>query len=139
MGLMTSQAAFGLTSPTDSRDPLNAIYFENLPQLKRLIADNPRLKSFQNGDLKLTLPYMAVLMHSPKALKVLIEEGVDINQGNVFDVTPLHLAAYHNAAEACQILMHAGANLTAVNRLGQTPVELAKERGSMECLRVMAK
>lgn len=134
-----SAGAYGLAEPADSRDPLNAIYFENLTRLKLLIREDPKLKNLKNEDSTLNLPYSAVLMHSPKALRILIEEGVNINQANFFGVTPLHLAAYHNATEACQILVRAGASLTVVNRLGQTPVELAKERGSTECLGAMTK
>ena len=137
VALFWADTALALEPSNESSDPLNAIYYEKISLLKSLIHDDQKLKDLQIGDLKLTLPYMAILMHSPRALQALIQQGVDFNQANIFGVTPLHLAAYHNDAEACRILMRAGARLTMLNRLGQTPLALAKEKGSAECLHAM--
>lgn len=104
-------------------------------RLKELIQNIPDFRFVHLG-----LPGMAVLYDNLNVLKVLLESGIDIDEGDPrYRVTALHLAAYYNSREACKMLARAGANQFIKNGALQTPVEVAEARGAKECLSELRK
>jgi ankyrin repeat protein len=55
----------------------------------------------------------------------------EINTGNYFKDTPLHIAAERNYPEIIELLLENCANPCAENIVGQTPLDLAKQKGNM--------
>jgi ankyrin repeat protein len=141
---MAYEAARGEQASTVSIDPLNAlgkaIYLEDIPQIRALLKQHPNLMKMRKGDpLSTSLASYTLVQGSFRALKALIEEGVNPNEANEVGVTPLHVAAYHDLAEGCKILLQSGASMTVTNQLGETPIAVAKARGSTQCLAIFAK
>ena len=57
-----------------------------------------------------------------KNIKVLIENGVDINARDFFDETPLHWAVNLELIEIIELLINKGADVNKVDYYGQTPI-----------------
>src|SRR5512132_644194 len=56
------------------------------------------------------------------ALRVLIEQKVDVNAADADGTTALHWSAYRDDLESVELLVRAGANVNAANDLGATPL-----------------
>jgi ankyrin repeat protein len=54
-------------------------------------------------------------------VKLLIEQGANINLKNSFGATPLCLAALRNSSDIVELLLKAGASATSENNSGETP------------------
>lgn len=67
-----------------------------------------------------------------KALKFLVENGVDINAPDNNGNTAVHHAAANNRSECLDILCAHGADLKLKNKLSETPLDLAKKNGYVE-------
>ncbi|HEX8031976.1 MAG TPA: ankyrin repeat domain-containing protein [Vicinamibacterales bacterium] len=65
-----------------------------------------------------------------EAVKVLLKQGLDVNEAQGDGTTALHWAAIKGDAEMAQMLIYAGANVRATTRLGSyTPLYLAAKGG----------
>ena len=60
-------------------------------------------------------------------IKILIDQGADINIQDPWGDTPLHRAAYFGNIEMVQLLLKKGANKHLKNKKGRTPANLAAE------------
>lgn len=57
-------------------------------------------------------------------LRLLLQQpGIDINQPNVNEQSPLHFAAFKKHPDAVQVMLEAGADTTVLDRKGRTPAE----------------
>jgi hypothetical protein len=59
-------------------------------------------------------------------LTFLIQQGLDVNEGNVVGETPLHLAINKNKKSYIEFLLQQGADLNQANKEGETPFHRAQ-------------
>lgn len=71
-----------------------------------------------------TTPLAVAAMHGqPEALKLLLEQGAEVNQPLADGNTPLHAAAFFGRADCVRLLLAHGADPFARNHDGKTPLE----------------
>lgn len=63
----------------------------------------------------------------PKALKVLVEAGLDVNVRDSLGLTPLHAAVLRSAPESVELLLSHGADVHAKTKDGKTAFDLLDE------------
>ena len=68
-------------------------------------------------------------------LRVLLEDGADVNASQGDGATALHWASYWDDLGSVALLIRAGADVNAANDLGVTPLWLAAENGSAAVVR----
>ena len=68
-------------------------------------------------------------------LRVLLEDGADVNASQGDGATALHWASYWDDLESVALLIRAGADVSAANDLGATPLWLAAQNGSAAIVR----
>ncbi|EAX90460.1 ankyrin repeat protein, putative [Trichomonas vaginalis G3] len=80
------------------------------------------------------LDYKAFDMESDNKdlMELLISSGVNINQQNSHDNTPLHIASLTSNGEIGKILISHGADINALNENDYTPLDFAIMRGKKE-------
>lgn len=65
-----------------------------------------------------------------KILKILVDNGADVNLKDFHDYTPLHYACIWSWLPAVEVLLEAGADITAQNIAGQNALHIAVEFGA---------
>ncbi len=70
-------------------------------------------------------------------VRVLIENGANVNCRCDMGNTPLHDAVTQNNDGIIELLINAGANPTIKNEFGQTPLDIAKGRGQKRTVSLM--
>ena len=69
--------------------------------------------------------------------KVLIENGANVNEEDMFCDTPLHWAAFTGARKITRILIAAGADVNAKDEYGWTPLHMAALHGQGRIVRML--
>jgi len=73
-----------------------------------------------------------------KVVEVLLEKGADVNSGNEFMFTPLHLAAYKGYAKIVDVLLkHPKVKINAKTENQVTALQLASKEGHIETVQVL--
>ena len=72
----------------------------------------------------------AVKRQDPVAVRVLLDDGADVNTPQGDGATALHWAAYWDDLTTARLLIAAGATVATTNALGVTPLWLACNNGS---------
>jgi len=83
--------------------------------------------------------HQAVERNSLDIVKILVENGADLEVGNHNNYTPLHVAAQAKNIEIVKYLIEKGADLNAKNNENKTPLDLAKEQGHKEIVELLSK
>src|SRR5262245_30913488 len=68
-------------------------------------------------------------------LRLLVQQGTNVNQTEADGTTALHWASYRDDLESAEILIRAGAKVNAANDLGATPLWTASLNGSAAMVR----
>jgi hypothetical protein len=68
-------------------------------------------------------------------MEYLLDQGVNRDQLDKYNNTPLHLAAVNDHLEVVQCLMTYGADVNAKNNLGQTPLDAAETEEIKQAIR----
>ncbi len=84
-----------------------------------------------------TLLFYAVKAQSFKTLDFLLNEGLNVNQTNYQNETPLHIAARIGDVTSVQRLLDASADVRMSNHHKQTPLMLAAAKGAHEIIDVL--
>ena len=69
------------------------------------------------------------------AVRLLLEQGADVNTPQADGTTALHWAVYWDHGDSAELLIRAGARVNAANDLGVTPLWTACENGSAAMVR----
>ena len=75
--------------------------------------------------------------NATKCLKVLIEQGINVNIQNKYGDTPLHFAISTNKFEIVKLLILKGANVNIQNNRGCTPLHFACCNNSVESVKLL--
>ena len=100
--LMFTLSCGGETSQTEQQTPAQ--------QPTELTAGNLRSAAL-NGDLQ--------------TVREVIEQGIEVDEGDELDRTALMLAAYNGHAEVVRELLSEGADVNKANKEGRTPIMFA--------------
>jgi uncharacterized protein len=73
------------------------------------------------------------------AIRMLLEQHVDVNAAQVDGMTALHWAAYQDDVAVVELLIGAGANANTANRYGVTPLSLACTNGNGAIVELLLK
>ena len=85
-----------------------------------------------------TLYYGSASLHAASAgghtdiMKMLLENGADINLTNEQNMTPLHYAVICGGKDAVSLLLENGADTSIRTKEGQTALDIAKELAEKE-------
>lgn len=77
--------------------------------------------------------HIAVLHSQYQLIKLLLENGADVDIRDNQERTPLHFAVVANRISVIQLLIKTGANLDAQSSSGRTPLLEATMNGSFDC------
>jgi ankyrin repeat protein len=73
-----------------------------------------------------------------ETVRLLIEQGADVNMSQAGGYTPLHQAAANGRADLIGILLEAGANPATLCHQGKAPADYARERKHDAALQVLS-
>ncbi|CAH1176200.1 unnamed protein product [Phaedon cochleariae] len=122
----------------DENDLVNALKEQDIVKLASIIASDSidmhfRLTEFNNGSL---LHYAA---HTglPKICHLLVSAGLEINDFDKEQNTPLMLATAANKNDVVQYLVRSGASITVKGTDGMTPLHIAAKTGNISACRIL--
>ena len=98
----------------------------NVKDFKRAISDGCDL-SARDGNGETVLSIVAKVR--PDLVRLLIENGVDVNHADDSGITPLHWAVEYDNEEAVRLLLDAGACTESSDSSGETPLHWAAWTG----------
>jgi hypothetical protein len=75
--------------------------------------------------------------HNYEEVKLLIENGVNVNSQNTFGRTPLHVAVESGNLNLVKLLIEKGANLDIQDRDGRTPLHMAAMSNSLDIVKLL--
>lgn len=84
-----------------------------------------------------TILHEAVNKDNIEMVKLLVENGVDVNKENEYSYTPLHLAVEKNNIEIVRFLVENKANVNSENEYSSTPLHLAVSKNNIEMVRLL--
>jgi ankyrin repeat protein len=87
------------------------------------------------GEVQLVL----ALREQPESVKLLIEEGANVNARDYSGQTPLHFAAVYGRMASTELLIENGANVNAKDHNGDTPLAIAVKIGHKEVVKFLRK
>lgn len=81
--------------------------------------------TFEGQARKVTALHTATGLYAVEAVRYLISRGANINLKNLYEMTPLHIAAVEGYSLLCKILVKEGAKDTDQDIFGDTPLDHA--------------
>jgi len=114
-------------------DVFEAASLGDVERLAELLDNEPGLATARSSDDFTALHY-AAFFDGPKAARLLLERGADVNAfaDNELGVHPLNSAAAAGRTDVAQVLLEHGADPNAVTRSGFTPSDAAQANGNAE-------
>jgi ankyrin repeat protein len=117
---------------------VKAIKENNLKKVKELISTVNINRTFKNNRDKEQTPLQyAVESGFTEIVKLLIENGADLNKSNNDGCTPLHLAATYGHLEVIKLLIENGADIHKSDNGGCTPLHIAATYGHLEVIKLL--
>ena len=137
MMILALCALGSITQAKDQNRVITAVTTNNLSGLTGLIKQKVSLNEV-DAQTKNTPLILAVVIKNNAMIKLLIENGAQLNNQNTESNTALHLAVAGGNVEAVELIAKAGANLNIKDSQGRTPLSLAIFRGK-ECTETLLK
>lgn len=81
----------------------------------------------------------AIFTNDASKIKVLKEQGVDVNECGFFNIPPLLRAAVYGKSEALIALLECGADKAAKDKQGRTALELAQKYNHPRIVEILSK
>jgi len=97
----------------------------NFDDMDQKLKSNPDIINYQVGEKNTSLLQQAIIYDKPDIVKVLLDNGADINLLDNINMSPLNTAINENKTEIANILIERGANVNYKNIYGITPQHLA--------------
>lgn len=93
--------------------------------------------SNMNKEFKITSLMNSAIINDYKAAEIFINTGANVNDRNIANVTPLHLASRNEAHETAQILLRHGAIVDPRDDENWTPLMRASLAGDLEMIKIL--
>jgi uncharacterized protein len=134
--LLQQDAMLVHASSADGWGPLHlAAAFGGSPATALLLAHGAHVHRFSRNPMRnQPLHACIALGRDPETVRILIEQGADVNMAQAGGYTPLHQAAAAGLVEVTRILLEAGAKPDMRCDQGKTPAEYARERNHSDVL-----
>jgi ankyrin repeat protein len=123
------------------RPLFTAINVENLDMVDLLIKNGAKI-SFEPNPRITPIHHIAIYKKSDvgvKLLNVFIKYSVNINEQDIYNDTPLHIATMTNNYKIAEALIENGASFDIKNNNGKTALDIAKEEKYTEIEKLMDK
>jgi tetratricopeptide (TPR) repeat protein len=135
--IMLTTAFLLTTTQVSPAAPIhNAVEAKDVAQVKKILAENPKLvKAVTPGGA--TPLHLAAGLDDTAMIKLLLNSNPDINARTNRGDTPLHWAAAMNATQATQLLLDNGANINVRTTDGMTALQLAVKEDATSVARVL--
>lgn len=105
--------------------------------IEACVVDINKPIEFYDGEEYSSLLGIAARYNSLDCLKILLENGADINAKDHLGITPLGDAVYQENVEAVKLLLEYNPDVNVQDNDGRTPLYLAVENGSVECMKLL--
>lgn len=106
-------------------------------RFKETLAHNQDKLNQKYGTKAESLLHRACYFNNKKALRLLLDNGADINIRNGALATPLHVAVEEEKVDLARMLLKVGANVTIEDSNSNTPIHLAARIGNMEIIKMI--
>ena len=90
-----------------------------------------------NKEFNITSLMNSAIINDYKAAEIFINTGANVNDRNIANVTPLHLASRNAAHETAQILLRYGAIVDPKDNENWTPLMRASLAGDLEMIKIL--
>ena len=128
-----TQSNNNINQRIQSRNQLNHTRNQGLHSSNKRIGTRNRDLSnrepITNHRIELSDIHQATLEGKIEKVKRMVEEGVDVNSGDEYGRTPLHLASEENHNIDMGVLIDLGADINAQDHQGRTPLMYAAAKG----------
>lgn len=112
---------------------LKASRLDDAAELRRLLRNGARPDVKEYLEEKQGI-HLAAEHNSVRALKALLEAGVDPNAKAAFGCTPLHACCIHDSVQALEVLLRCGANPLITDFRGRNVIDHAEHLRANRCL-----
>ena len=79
----------------------------------------------------------AIFANDPSKIRLLLDQGIDLNDCGFFNIPPLIRAVLYGKSKALQALIEGGANKNNKDEQGRTALELAKKYNHQEIVEIL--
>ena len=111
---------------TKGRTPLHWCGWKNQPAIaKYILEEGFDVNVLDNNDLP---PIADCEGDCSELIRLLVDEGADVNYSSVDQLTPLHITAEYGSVDAVRTLLEYGPDVNAVDNQNFTPLSLAMRR-----------
>lgn len=137
------EAKFLGFSPIDfSLDSGNAVFLAcdwNLVEiLEELFLVDPTYNINLGSDTHEHTPLLLASYRGHKAIvKLLLEQGADVNATNRFGMTPLHWASMEGKVDIVELLLEQGPNINATTKVEETSLHFASSQGPFDIVKLL--
>lgn len=129
---------FMSVSTVSSQELFDALKNNDLPKVKTLLKDNPRLLSSRDESGNTPLHH-AARQKQYETVSFLLNEGADVNCRNTNIVTPLHVSIFVGSPEITKLLIEKGADIRLADYQLYTPLHYAAANGFNEVAAILIK
>lgn len=113
-------------------------YDGNEELAKILIKEGVNINTIINSLFETPL-FIAVKRNKKNIVKLLLENGADVNSENIYGLTPLYYAISDNNVEIVELLVKSGANINIEDFSGRSPLYYASLKDNQKIIELLKK